>query len=82
MFVSSSLVAIVVFRDTIRYVDLPATMKPVAALLGGKKHEGTIQEAVAYTLLVIPMNVGLAVCLFFANYFDIFATTYRLISGS
>lgn len=81
MFVSSSLVAIVVFRDTLQYIDLPPFMKPVAALLGGKKNGGTVQEAVAYTLLVIPMNVGLAALLFVANYCDIFATTYRFISG-
>lgn len=71
LFVFSSLVAIVVFKESIDYEDLPAYMKPVAALIGGKRR-GHIQEGIAYTFLVTPLLLGLAASLYFASANGIF----------
>ena len=65
MFVFSSLVAIVVFKNQIVRDDMPSWMRTVATAIGFRG--AYVPEAIAYTLLVIPMNLGLAVLLIIAN---------------
>jgi hypothetical protein len=73
--VSSSLVAIVVFRETLDYEDLPLALQ-----LFAKKEKGVMQEALAYSVLAIPMAAILGLLLLAANYQDIFADLYRMMS--
>lgn len=65
MFVFSSLVAIVVFTNQIRREELPSWMLIPARAIGFRGPY--VPEAIAYTLLVIPMNIGLAVLIILAN---------------
>lgn len=67
MFVSSSLVAIMVFKDTVRYEEMPDWAKKTFGWVPGMKSRGHAQEAVLYTLIVIPMAVLLAVALWIVN---------------
>lgn len=76
MFVWSSLVAIMVFRDTLDYSDLPLPLQRIAP-----KRDGVLQEAVAYTALVIPMAALLGAMLYVGNSLNLFATLYRLLGG-
>jgi len=69
LFVSSSLVAIVVFKEQLAFSDLPRWMQRLPWIT----KRGFAQEAEAYTLLMIPLTIGLAVFMFIGNYFDIFA---------
>lgn len=75
MFVSSSLVAIVVFRDTISNADLPSLLKPFAS----SKNGGVIHEAVAYTALCVPLTAGLGICLWIGNASGLFVKAYQLL---
>lgn len=72
LFVFSSLVAIVVFTGRLEHEDLPPYMQRVITLWGLRKSGPYIEEAVAYTLLVLPMVAGLGVMLGIANYFGLF----------
>lgn len=74
LFVSSSLVAIIVFKDTIDYEDLPSWMRRFAS-----KKEGFMQEALAYTLLVVPLTALLGLMLAIANYLGVFGALYRMM---
>lgn len=74
LFVSSSLVAIVVFRDSMKQKDLP---KFLQRFCYGKSK--VMDEAVAYTALCIPMTAGLGLCLWAANSSGLFVWTYNMI---
>lgn len=67
IFVFSSLVAIVVFTDKLKYEDLPPYMQQTISLWGLRKSGPYVEEAVAYTLLVLPMTAGLGVMLGIGN---------------
>ncbi len=71
MFVFSSLVAIVVFTNQIRREELPSWMLLPAKAIGFRGPY--VPEAIAYTLLVIPMNLGLAILVILANQMGWFA---------
>jgi len=62
MFVFSSLVAIMVFRDSIAVEDLP----PWAQRILPKK-DGHLQEALVYTVIVFPLVIVLGLLLLLAN---------------
>lgn len=62
MFVFSSLVAMIVFRDSLDYDELPKLLQFFAS-----KEKGVMQEALAYTVVAIPLIVFLAILLYFAN---------------
>lgn len=70
VFVFSSLVAIIVFKRSLSSADLPVFMRKIAKYSGGKSD--FLQEAVAYTVIVIPMNLGLALLLWAANHYGLF----------
>jgi hypothetical protein len=72
LFVFSSLVAIVVFTGRLEYEDLPPYMQRVITLWGLRKSSPYVEEAVAYTLLVLPMVAGLGVLLAIGNYSGLF----------
>lgn len=74
MFVWSSLVAIVVFKESISYEDLPRWLTPFAS-----EKKGLMQEAVAYTALVVPLNAGLAALLYAGNASGIFVAAYKAL---
>jgi hypothetical protein len=76
IFVSSSLVAIVVFTDTLDYEDLPAWMQKFAS-----KKKGVMQEALAYTIMVVPMALGLGLLLLVGNMTGLFPWFYTVIAG-
>lgn len=78
LFVFSSLVAIVVFTDNLHYRDLPAAIKPIAAVFGAKKR-GHIQEGFVYTILMVPMVVGLGLLLYLANTAGVFTGVAGLL---
>lgn len=80
MFVSSSLVAIVVFRDTLHYADLPNWVKPLARPFRNSESH-IVSEAIVYTLMIVPLNAGLALCLWLANMSGIFPAIYRWLSA-
>lgn len=62
LFVFSSLVAIMVFKDEIHYDDLPEWFRWIP----GARSKGYAQEAVLYTFLVIPQALLLALALYIA----------------
>ncbi|MBY0309821.1 hypothetical protein K2Q16_01610 [Patescibacteria group bacterium] len=72
LFVFSSLVAIVVFTGRLEHEDLPPYMQRVISLWGARKSAVYVEEAVAYTLLVLPMVAVLGVMLTLANYYGVF----------
>ena len=72
--VSSSLVAIVVFRDTIDYEDLPGWMRPFAS-----EEKGVMQEWVAYSCISLACIALLAPMLWAANASGILVYLYDLI---
>lgn len=76
MFVSSSLVAIIVFRDTLAWEDLPKQIRWLAS-----KKEGVLQEAVAYTLLVLPLVITLGGLLYLANSSGLFVAAYSALAA-
>jgi hypothetical protein len=78
MFVWSSLVAIVVFRDVIEYEDIPQPMQRFKFL----HRQGPIHEEIAYTLIVLPLLAGLALALILFNTLGIFVEIADLIGLS
>ncbi len=60
MFVFSSLVAIMVFKGRLDYNDLPSWAQSTFGWIPGFKSRGHTQEAVLYTLLMIPLVLMLA----------------------
>lgn len=76
LFVSSSLVAIVVFRNTIARQDLPGWLQPLTSRNGGVMH-----EALAYTALCLPMVALLGLGLWAGNATGLFPWFYQLIGG-
>ncbi len=67
VFVFSSLVAIVVFTDTLDYEDLPRGLLASISWIPGIRGKNQVQEGLLYTVLIIPMLAGLALCLYLAN---------------
>lgn len=65
MFVFSSLVAIVVFKNHISFKDLPHPIVKICNWVGMKK-DG-VNEAILYSLVIIPLNAILALLLYAAN---------------
>ena len=63
MFVFSSLVAIMVFKETVRYEELPKWARKSFGWIPGFKERGHMQEAVLYTLIIIPQVLLLAAAL-------------------
>ncbi len=73
MLVSSSLVAIVVFRNTLSYEDLPRVLQG----LPGVKQRGAIQEAWVFTIVMIVLAGGLAGPLWLFNSQGWFVAIYN-----
>lgn len=73
LFVSSSLVAIVVFKEQLAFSDLPRGMQRMPWIA----KRGLVQEAEIYTLIMLPLTAGLGVVLWFANRFDLFVAAYN-----
>ncbi|MDP4011227.1 MAG: hypothetical protein Q8P72_03295 [Candidatus Roizmanbacteria bacterium] len=77
LLVSSSLVAIVVFKEQLAFSDLPRWMQQLPWMT----RRGAIQEAEAYTMLMVPLTAGLAIFMFIGHYFDIFAKSLLWLQG-
>lgn len=77
IFVFSSLVAIVVFKGKLDNKDLPPRLRRFAS----KKNDHT-QEALAYTVITIPLAIGLGLCLWIGNATGLFVSLYQLMAGS
>lgn len=60
MFVFSSLVAIMVFKDTVHFEDLPVYLRWIP----GAKSKGYTQEAILYSAMVVPMMALLAISVY------------------
>lgn len=65
MFVFSSLVAIVVFKNHILYKDIPRPIVKICNTVG-LKQEG-VNEAILYSIIIFPLNSVLALLLYAAN---------------
>lgn len=82
LFVFSSLVAIVVFREHIVIEETPLFVQKAVRLLvpqrSGETRE-TVAEAILYTIFVIPMNIVLGLGLWLGNTSGIFLWVARLI---
>ena len=77
LFVSSSLVAIVVFRDTIDYEHLPPLLKLFAS-----KKQGVMQEALAYTVICVPLAIALGIPMYTIGVrMGLFSWFYGVIGG-
>jgi len=60
-FVFSSLVAIVVFTQSLDFEDLPRSVRNIVSWIPGIRGKNQVQEGIVYTILVIPMLIGLAI---------------------
>jgi len=80
MFVFSSLVAIVVFKNHISFHDTPHAIRKICRMIGIKK-EG-VSEAVLYSIVVLPLNVVLALLLYVANTSGLFVFAAEAIGVS
>lgn len=66
IFVFSSLVAIVVFKNHIAFRDMPHQIVKICHSIGLKNHEG-MNEAILYSITIFPLNFILALLLYAAN---------------
>lgn len=66
MFVFSSLVAIVVFKNHITFGDIPSPIVKICHLIGMKNKDG-VNEAILYSIIIFPLNLVLALLLYAAN---------------
>ncbi len=79
LFVFSSLVAIVVFTRSLNFRDLPQWLRSVLSWIPGIRGKSQVQEGVVYTVLVIPMLIGLAIPTSFAVSQEWFVTAAEII---
>ncbi|HRN71232.1 MAG TPA: hypothetical protein PLS49_08700, partial [Candidatus Woesebacteria bacterium] len=75
LFVSSSLVAIVVFKEQLAFSDLPRSLQGLPWIT----KRGFIQEAEVYTLVMVPLVTGLAICLWIANSTGLFVWAFNFL---
>lgn len=78
MFVFSSLVAIVVFKNHIAFQDMPHQIVKVCHSLGLNNKEG-VNEAVLYSIIIFPLNFVLALLLYVGNTSGIFVFVAEML---
>lgn len=76
LFVSSSLVAIMVFREHVAYTDLPEWVQSRVQLSG----ESRLQEAFVYSVVVLPLQVVLGIMLWIGNSTEAFVALYNMLA--
>jgi hypothetical protein len=75
LFVSSSLVAIMVFNNTLDHEDLPRSMQ----WLPGANKRGYIEEWAVYTLVILPLVSGWLSWMYIGNKSGLFVAVYNII---
>lgn len=78
MFVFSSLVAIVVFKNHIAFRDMPHQIVKICHSIGLKKHEG-VNEAILYSITLFPLNFILALLLYAGNTSGLFVFVAQML---
>ncbi len=78
MFVFSSLVAIVVFKNHITFRDIPHPVVKICHAIGLKNKEG-VNEAVLYSITIFPLNFILALLLYAANTSGLFVFVAEML---
>ncbi len=79
VFVFSSLVAIMVFKETLQYEDLPPRAKVILGWVPGMKSRGYTQEALVYTIVVTPMILLLGTASYIAMQSGIIVTAAMML---
>lgn len=81
MFVGSSLVAMIVYKDAIDWDDIPCWLRRRIRWLPGVRENSHAQEWVLFSVVSVPLVTVLAVLLFIFNKKDLFAQAYMWLSA-